>query len=141
AETLRDHLVAIAPDLECEPILSMITLEAAARRLESRDLVFGCTDYNAGRLVLSRVANYLLTPVIDMGVLLSSDTEGTLTGIDGRVTVLTPGTACLVCRNRVNLARAAAELRTPEERRRLEDEGYAPALGAVEPSVVAFTTA
>ena len=39
------------------------------------------------------------------------------------------------------MARAAAEMQTPEERRRLADEGYAPALGQVEPAVVAFTTA
>jgi hypothetical protein len=32
-------------------------------------------------------------------------------------------------------------MQTPEERRRLADEGYAPALGQVEPAVVAFTTA
>ena len=30
---------------------------------------------------------------------------------------------------------------TPDERRRLEDEGYAPALGRVEPAVVTFTSA
>jgi molybdopterin/thiamine biosynthesis adenylyltransferase/proteasome lid subunit RPN8/RPN11 len=141
AEVLRDHLVAIAPALECEALVSTVTLESTARRLTSRDLVFGCTDDNAGRLVLSRLPTYLLTPVIDVGVLLSSTAAGTLEGIDGRVTTMTPGLACLVCRGRVDLARAAAEQRTPEERRRLEDEGYAPALGAVEPAVVAFTTA
>ena len=32
------------------------------------------------------------------------------------------------------------ELRTPEERLRLADEGYAPALGQQEPAVIAFTT-
>ncbi|MGH6958616.1 MAG: ThiF family adenylyltransferase [Caulobacteraceae bacterium] len=141
AEVLRDHLTAIAPDLRCDVLNGMITMEAAARGLLGHDLVFGCTDDNAGRLVLSRLASYLLTPVIDVGVLLSSDAAGVLTGIDGRVTVLSPGSACLVCRDRVDLARAAAELRTPEERRRLEDEGYAPALRGVEPAVVAFTTA
>ena len=31
-------------------------------------------------------------------------------------------------------------MQTPEERARLADEGYAPALGEVEPAVVAFTT-
>ena len=45
-----------------------------------------------------------------------------------------------MCRNRIDLARAAAELQTPEERKRLADEGYAPALGQTEPAVVAFTT-
>ena len=139
-EVLRDHLQRIAPDLECDIQSSMITLEATARGLTRCDVVFGCTDDNAGRLVLSRFSTYLLTPVIDLGVLLSSDGDQ-LTGIDGRVTVLSPGAACLVCRDRIDLARAASELMTPAERRRLEAEGYAPALGGAEPAVVAFTTA
>ncbi|TIQ21940.1 MAG: ThiF family adenylyltransferase [Mesorhizobium sp.] len=140
-EVLRDHLTAIAPDLKCEIIQGMATLKPVARTICTSDLVFGCTDDNAGRLVLSRLSTYFLTPVIDLGVLLSSDASGVLTGIDGRVTTLTPGAGCLVCRNRIDMARASAELRTPEERRRLADEGYAPALGQVEPAVVAFTTA
>jgi molybdopterin/thiamine biosynthesis adenylyltransferase len=139
-DTLGAHLVRIAPDTRCEAVKSMITMAPAARHLCSCDVVFGCTDDNAGRLVLSRFATYFLTPVIDCGVLLTSDTVGTLLGIDGRVTTLIPGQACLVCRGRVDLARAGAELLTPEERRRREDEGYAPGLGRTEPAVVTFTT-
>jgi molybdopterin/thiamine biosynthesis adenylyltransferase/proteasome lid subunit RPN8/RPN11 len=141
AKLLKAHLLAIAPDLACEAVIAMITLEPTARRLADQDLVFGCTDDNAGRLVLSRLATYMMIPVIDLGVLLSSDAAGTLTGIDGRVTVLIPGEACLVCRNRIDLARAGAEVLTPTERKRLADEGYAPALGGTEPAVVTFTTA
>lgn len=140
-EVLAEHLQRIAPDLDCRTIQSTVSMEPVARELVACDLVFGCTDDNAGRLVLSRLASFMLVPVIDVGVLLSSDPDGRLTGIDGRVTVLSPSSACLVCRGRIDLARAAAELRTPEERKRLEDEGYAPALGGVEPAVVAFTTA
>ena len=138
---LEAHLKEIAPDLEVITVGGMLTLEQTARYLPDHDLVFGCTDDNAGRLVLSRFSTYFLTPVIDVGVLLSSDAEGTLVGIDGRITILTPGAACLVCRDRVDLGRAAAELMTPEARQRLADEGYAPALAGVEPAVVAFTTA
>ena len=140
-EVLRDHLMRIAPDLKCNVLAKMGTLQSAVRAMSAADVVFGCTDDNAGRLALSRLATYFLLPVIDVGVLLSSDTNGLLQGIDGRITTLTPGAACLVCRNRVDMARAAAELKTPEERRRLTDEGYAPALGQVEPAVIAFTTA
>lgn len=140
-EVLRDHLTRIAPDLQCEVIPEMGTLKHIAQALSSADLIFGCTDDNAGRLVLSRLSTYFLLPVIDMGVILSSDARGILSGIHGRITTLTPGAACLVCRNRIDMARAAAELQTPEERRRLADEGYAPALGQTEPAVVAFTTA
>lgn len=139
-EILARHLTRIAPTVQCERLQSMITLEPAARHLISCDIVFGCTDDNAGRLVLSRLASYLLIPVIDCGVLLSSTGGGELTGIDGRVTVLCPGQACLVCRGRIDLARAAAELLTPDERVRREDEGYAPALALTEPAVVTFTT-
>ncbi|MBZ9603184.1 ThiF family adenylyltransferase [Phyllobacterium chamaecytisi] len=140
-EVLRDHLQAIAPDLDCQIIGRMATLKPVAQALAARDLVFGCTDDNAGRLVLSRLSTYFLLPIIDVGVLLSSDALGMLKGIDGRVTALSPGSACLVCRNRIDLGRASAELKTPEERKRLADEGYAPALGQTEPAVVAFTTA
>jgi hypothetical protein len=139
-QVLARHLKSIAPDLCCETAQSMVTLESAARRLIGCDVAFGCTDDNAGRLVLSRLATYLLIPVVDSGVLLSSDANGHLTGIDGRVTVLSPGQACLVCRGRIDLARAGAELLTPDERRSREDEGYAPALRRTEPAVVAFTT-
>jgi molybdopterin/thiamine biosynthesis adenylyltransferase len=139
-EILRNYLQRIAPDLSCETVDAMLTLETTARRLIGCDVVFGCTDDNAGRLVLSRYSTYILTPVIDVGVLLSSGPSGELLGIDGRITILSPGSPCLICRNRIDLARAAAELHTPEERKRLIDEGYAPALERVEPAVVAFTT-
>lgn len=140
-DVLADHLQAIASGVDVVRLNSKITLLPAARALMDADVVFGCTDDNAGRLVLSRLATYMLTPVIDCGVILSSDPKGRLDGINGRVTVLHPGAACLVCRNRVDLARAASEALTPEERARRVDEGYAPALGGVEPAVVAFTTA
>jgi molybdopterin/thiamine biosynthesis adenylyltransferase/proteasome lid subunit RPN8/RPN11 len=139
-DTLAAHLKRIALETHCETVKSMITVASAAEQLCPCDIVFGCTDDNAGRLVLSRFSTYMLTPVIDCGVLLTSDSGSALLGIDGRVTTLVPGQACLVCRSRVDLARAAAELLTPEERLRREDEGYAPALGRIEPAVVAFTT-
>ena len=139
-EVLAANLGRIAPDTECDIVTSMITMEPVALRLSDCDIVFGCTDDNAGRLVLSRLSTYLLVPVIDCGVLLTADANDALAGIDARVTTLVPGQACLVCRSRIDLARAAAELLTPEERHRREDEGYAPALGRVEPAVVAYTT-
>ena len=139
-EVLADHLLRIAPGLDCKTVVGRCTSRHVAESLAGADLLFGCTDDNAGRLVLSRLCYWFLTPVIDMGVLLTSDPGGTLEGIHGRITVLAPGSACLLCRGRVDLVRAAAETRAPEEHRRLEAEGYAPALGAVEPAVIAFTT-
>ena len=134
------HVGRIAPDAEVIAAQDTITMEATAKLLLDADIVFGCTDDNAGRLVLSRVASYLLTPVIDCGVLLNSGGGGQIDGIYERVTMLAPGAACLVCRNRIDLQRAAAEMLAPDEHQRLAGEGYAPALAGVEPAVVAFTT-
>lgn len=139
-DVMAEHLRRIAPELSCERVPSMLTVSSAAMRMLTCDVVFGCSDDNAGRLVLSRLPTYFMTPVIDCGVLLSSDAAGELTGIDGRVTTVLPEHACLFCRGRIDIARAAAELMTPDERRRLVDEGYAPALGRIEPAVVTFTS-
>lgn len=134
------NLRAIADEVEITTVHATITVEAAARQLIGCDVLFGCTDDNAGRLILSRLSTFLLLPVIDSGILLSSDANGVLTGIDGRVTTLVPDHACLVCRGRIDLARAASEMLTPAERVRRENEGYAPALLESDPAVVAFTT-
>lgn len=139
-EALRDHLLRIAPDLHCDVRQHTILDERTARRLSACDVVFGCTDDNAGRIVLSRLASLFLVPVFDCGVLLSSDASGNLASIDGRVTTMCPGAACLVCRNRIDMRRAAAEQMSAAERQRLAAEGYAPALGRVEPAVITFTT-
>jgi hypothetical protein len=140
-DVVSAHLQAIAPDVQINPVQSTVTVESTARLLLDADVVFGCTDDNAGRMVLSRLTTYLLTPVIDCGVILTADPDGRLDGVYGRVTVLHPGRACLICRGRIDLARARSEMLTPDERTRLVDEGYAPALPGVEPAVVAYTTA
>jgi molybdopterin/thiamine biosynthesis adenylyltransferase/proteasome lid subunit RPN8/RPN11 len=139
AQVLADHVRRIAPLAIVESVIGRSTELSVAAALTNCDVIFACTDDNAGRMVLSRLASYYLAPMIDCGVLLSSE-GGKLLGIDGRVTVLAPGYPCLVCRDRIDLARAQAEQLDPEERRRRQDEGYAPELGRVEPAVVSYTT-
>lgn len=67
-----------------------------ARRLRACDVVFGCTDRQLPRLVLSRLATRYLIPVIDVGALVDAH-DGTLRSVAGRVTTLLPGAACLLC--------------------------------------------
>lgn len=139
-EVLGDHLRGLSSEVVIQQLPSKITVERTARVLIDADVVFGCTDDNAGRLVHSRLASFFLTPVIDCGVILTSGQDGHLEGIHGRVTVLHPGGACLVCRGRIDLARAAAEALTPQEHRIRAGEGYAPDLPGVEPAVVSYTS-
>ena len=139
-QVLAEHIRRIAPDAEVVAVMSSITQQDAARRLLDADVIFGCSDDNAGRLVLSRIAAYFMTPVIDCGVKLTGADDGSLEGIYGRVTVLGPGAACLDCRGRIDMRRAAAEAMAASEHRRLAAEGYAAELPDVEPAVVAYTT-
>lgn len=139
-DVMAAHIERIAPGVVVESHRRSITEEQAARRLIDADVIFGCTDDNVGRLVLSRIATYFMTPVIDCGVLLSADSRARIDGIDGRITFLGPGAPCLLCRERIDLERAAAEALPSTEQERLAAEGYAPALGNVEPAVVAYTT-
>jgi len=81
-----------------------------------------------------------VTPVVDMGVQVEADGAGVLNGIFGRVTVVQAGTACLLCRGRVDMTRAVAQEQPAAEREKLAAEGYAPALPGIEPAVIAFTT-
>lgn len=139
-DLIARHLTRIAPDLLIRAVQGTLTAERIARELLNADVVFGCTDDNAGRLRLSRLPYYYGIPVIDCGVLLSSDDDEVIDGIFGRVTTIHPGSACLVCRGRVDLAMADAELRSAEDQQRLARENYAPALPGVEPALVTFTT-
>lgn len=113
--------------------------ESTARLLTDCDVVFGCTDDNRGRMTLSRLAVWYLIPVIDMGVKLTSS-DGTLTGIEGRVTIIGPETGCLRCRGRINPQALQAEVLQPPERADRAAEGYAIGLAERDPAVVAFTT-
>lgn len=109
--------------------------------LAACDVIFGCTDGHYSRIVLNRIAYYHLIPVIDMGVLISTDAEtGAITGIDQRITVVAPGGPCLLCLGRIDIARARAENLDPAQRRALADEGYLADIDEPAPAVVAYTT-
>ncbi|HXP32605.1 MAG TPA: ThiF family adenylyltransferase [Acidimicrobiales bacterium] len=118
-----------------------VTALEAAWALRHCDVVFGCTDDNVGRMVLSRLGYWCLMPVIDTGVLIDTASDsGVVSGVFGRVTIVGPGAACLACRSRIDLARAQAEALDPVERRKRAAEGYAVGLADPDPSVVAYTT-
>jgi hypothetical protein len=117
-----------------------VTSGQVAKILRHCDVVFGCTDDNWGRAVLSKLAYYYLVPVIDMGVIIDTDEKACVREIICRITTVMPGTACLMCRNTVDPHAIRWEQLEPDQRQGLVDEGYAPPLGNPDPSVVSYTT-
>lgn len=119
---------------------SSVVNRAGIEGLSKSDVIFGCTDDHAGRLVLSRLAYRYLVPVIDCGVVVDS-ADGEIRGVTGRVSVMAPGEPCLVCRGQVDPAVAAAEMLDPARRAALAGEGYTQGEVGPAPAVVAYTTA
>lgn len=134
-----EQATRIGIDIEIEGLHGAILDEATMKALSHCDVIFGCTDDNAGRLVLTRMPQAMLQLLIDCGVVLDSR-QGALFDIFARVSIVTPGTACLVCMGDVDLERARLEVLSDEERESLIREGYARELDHPDPSVITFTT-
>jgi molybdopterin/thiamine biosynthesis adenylyltransferase len=120
-----------------------ITFQSVLREFLSCDAVFGCTDDEWGRSLLTKVAVYYLIPVFDIAVKIDSD-GGTISSIQGRVTTLLPGKACLFCRGRLSPGAIAAQQMqalNPDQAKQLRKEGYVPELEEPAPAVIPFTTA
>lgn len=124
---------------DCRAVAGRITERSVVNHLTTCDVVFGCTDDNAGRIVLARMAPRYLQLLIDIGVTVDV-VGGQVVGAPCRLSVQEPGQPCLTCRGHVDLALASAELLSPEDRQLRAGEGYVPGLGEPDPSVVAYTT-
>ena len=115
--------------------------------LKASDIVFGCTDDNAGRVILNRLPFYYGIPVIDIGLKfeVTDSVPPRMQLCDGRVSVVHPGTSCLLCSSVINLSLAREDFLkrvNPEEYARLRKEGEAYVIGEGNPApaVGCFTT-
>jgi molybdopterin/thiamine biosynthesis adenylyltransferase len=139
----RDHVSRIGLDTVIHTLEKDITYRSVLEEFRFCDAVFGCTDDQWGRSLLTRLAIYYHVPVLDMGVKIDS-TDGAIRSVQGRVTTLLAGVPCLFCRGRITAEGVRAEsiaLLNPAEAEQLRREGYAPELEEAAPAVIPFTTA
>ena len=138
-----DVLAGLADDIglgtAVRPIRGNLRVRSTTEELRHCDIVFCCVDGHGARAILNRWAYWHLAPVIDLAILVSVTDNGGV-DVDGRVTWLAAGTACLLCRGRIDPHAAYAEQLDPEARRELAQQGYVPDLDEPEPSVVSYTT-
>jgi molybdopterin/thiamine biosynthesis adenylyltransferase/proteasome lid subunit RPN8/RPN11 len=138
-DVLARSAEAIRLGTEVETHCAKVTDRFAFEALRGCDVVFGCTDDNAGRVVLARLAYYYCLMVIDVGVMIGGR-DGRVTDVDGRATVMAPGMPCLFCRGRIDPNRLREEQLPAEERDELAEERYAQGLADPDPAVVTYTT-
>jgi hypothetical protein len=137
------HVKNIGLGTIIEAIPGNITRRSVIEKFRECDLIFGCTDREWGRSILTTFALYYLVPVFDLGVKIESD-EGNVKSIQARVTTLMPGAACLFCRGRISGDVIAAEIlqeTNPTEYESQRKQGYIPELGTQAPAVIPFTSA
>ena len=137
------HAAHIGVGTRVAAVRGHLSFKSAMARLRECDLVFGCTDDEWGRSILSRLAIYYVVPVLDLGVVIDPEGE-MIRAVHGRVTILQPGYACLYCRERITPDGVAAEsirATQPDRAAGLAAEGYIPGVEAPAPSVISFTSA
>lgn len=142
-KVLKQHIEDMGLGTEIATVPSAVSSHNIARILRTCDCVFGCTDDHLGRLILNRLAYFYMLPVIDTGLSVEPKSNAGAAQISGRVTVLRPGTACLICRGRISPRRAREEgLRknNRSEFNRQVKEGYITNQDTPTPVVGTFTT-
>ena len=144
-ELIKQGIDAMELGTSVRVFQAWISDPTARDALKSCDVLFGCTDDHVGRLLLNRFAYFYSTPVIDMGlgILVGDGNLPQVHAFDGRVTVLQPGTTCLLCRQVIDVRKAYAESlkrNDPSEYERQKSEAYVLGEGNPSPAVVPFTT-
>jgi molybdopterin/thiamine biosynthesis adenylyltransferase len=144
-EALRDYITGAGIGTRVRTIKNWVGSEESRDAIKTCDIIFGCTDDNAGRIFLNRFAPFYLIPVFDMGIVIepSKEEPTTILALQGRLTVIYPGNICLLCKEIVSPKLAAEEnlkRSDPLGFERQKEEAYVIGGGNPSPAVITFTT-
>ncbi len=133
----RRMMRRIAPGIHVEAIKGDVLTRSAGQLIADCDLVFCCTDSDGSRHFINQLAYQYFIPVIDMGVSITPDKSGKIVSIDGRVQMLAPGLACLICNDGIISGRRVMwDLQTA--RRRRDDPYFLEVAGIKQPAVISL---
>jgi molybdopterin-synthase adenylyltransferase len=133
--TLAEKLIRrINPDANVRAIRGDIMCARDASALLDVEFLFGCTDSHGSRTVLNQIAYQYMIPTIDLGVHVQAR-SGHIRTIAGRVQMLAPGLACLVCSNLLNSEEVRRDFLSVEARRR---DPYIPGAAEPQPAVISL---
>ena len=143
-EVLKKHIESIGLNTKVTALTEWVSAEKCVDHLKTSDFIFGCTDDNSGRIFLNRFAYFYLTPVIDMGLVISVKGDPPeIDNLQGRISYLFPGNDCLITKGIINMQIAYSEnlQRNDEDSyKKLKAEAYVIGEGNPAPAVITFTT-
>ncbi len=127
-------IVRVNPRAHIETIQDTVLKNSVARELLRCDLFFICTDSHGSRAILSQFAYQYLVPGFDLGVQIDTRT-GRVSQMSGRVQMLAPGLACLVCTELLDPEEVRRDLLSESERRA---DPYIPGARERQPAVISL---
>jgi hypothetical protein len=136
-EVARRMIRRLAPRAVVEIIKGDVLRRSTGKLLLDYDLVFCCTDSDGSRHFLNQLAYQYFIPVIDMGVSITPDKSGNIVSIDGRVQMLAPGLACLIC-NEGTLSHRHVMWDLQSARQRRSDPYFLEIAGIKQPAVISL---
>jgi molybdopterin-synthase adenylyltransferase len=119
-----------------QTIMGDVCRAQIAKELASADFIFGCTDSHGSRSVIQQIAYQYLIPCIDMGSTITAP-KGEVTGIYGRVQLLSPGHGCLWCSGLLNSEEIRRDMLSERERKM---DPYIPGSREPAPSVISLNS-
>lgn len=137
-DVVSRHYKSIQPGAKVTAIAEAFPTNRLEKLLSTMDIVFCCTDTNASRAALNDLAYRCHVPVIDIGCLMKVN-GGQLEQSLCRIRVLQPDLPCLWCTDTIDGRRILQESLSPDERKKLADEGYGLNVGP-QPSLIHLTT-
>jgi molybdopterin/thiamine biosynthesis adenylyltransferase len=115
-DVVERYLIAHSATTKVRKIPGNVVRTSVAQELSAVDVIFSCTDSHGSRSVIQQIAYQYLIPCIDMGSTITTD-DGKVTGIFGRVQLLSPGEPCLWCCNLLDTEQVRRDMMSDVERR------------------------
>jgi molybdopterin/thiamine biosynthesis adenylyltransferase len=139
-DVVGDHLDLLGLGVPVRRVFGDVRDEPVWRELLDVDVVLGCTDTHGSRAALNDLAGAYILPTIDVGTKAGTRRNADLAALVAEVSVVTPVTPCLWCRDRISAEVIRAENLPPPQREQLVREGYLlGGVGEPAPSVMALT--
>ena len=106
---IRMRQNATADKIQVRAIPQPIQNEKAYKAALDCDVIFSCVDRPIPRDVLNFIANAHLIPVIDGGIAIETNAEGSLSSAHWRSHIITPYHQCLRCNGQYNTGMVSVE--------------------------------
>ncbi|TDY24592.1 JAB domain-containing protein similar to deubiquitination enzymes [Paraburkholderia sp. BL6665CI2N2] len=137
----REAILAMELGTTVSPLEKDIGEREAILALSECDILFGCVDSVDGRHILNKIATHFLIPLIDLGVRIDADGNGSVDQVCGAIHTVQPGGSSLMSRgvySQADLNAAFMKRREPDRYKEMLKAGYVRGVNVDRPAVISL---